>query len=79
MDTKIINEFRVFIEQDSRVHAMWIAGSVAEGYNDELSDVDIWLDIEDKKDIEVFATIETFLASKDTLDINFGDNNNAAF
>ncbi len=43
---------------------MWIAGSVAEGYEDELSDVDLWLDIDDGKDESVFGSIEKFLSTK---------------
>ncbi len=70
---KIIDELRNLLEQNSAVHAMWISGSVAEGYNDDLSDVDLWFDIDDGQDEIILAGIEKFLASKGTLDVNFGE------
>lgn len=73
MDLKIVDELKVKLEQDPAIHAMWIAGSVAEGYADELSDVDIWLDIDDGKDQEVFLSIEKLLSEKGRLDINFSE------
>ncbi len=42
MDHTIVKELKDIMEQDAAVHAMWIAGSVAEGYNDELSDIDVY-------------------------------------
>ena len=73
MDLTIVDELKEVMEQEESVHAMWIAGSVAEGYSDELSDVDLWLDIDDGQDKAIFDTIETFLRSKGELDINFGE------
>lgn len=35
------------IERISEVHAMWLEGSWATGRNNEHSDIDIWLDVED--------------------------------
>jgi predicted nucleotidyltransferase len=61
------------MEQNETVHAMWITGSVAEGYDDELSDIDLWLDIDDGKDKSVFDSIEEFLKSKGEMDINFSE------
>jgi predicted nucleotidyltransferase len=51
---------------------MWIAGSVAEGYADELSDVDLWLDVDDGKEEELSEFIEAFLESKGELDVRLG-------
>lgn len=73
MDLKIVEELKKNLEQNSSIHAMWIAGSVAEGYDDELSDVDVWLDIDDGQDKAVFDSIEEFLCSKGELDVNFGE------
>ena len=36
MDLQIIDELKDVLEKNSTVHAMWIAGSVAEGYSDGL-------------------------------------------
>ncbi len=73
MDIKIIDELKEILEQDATIHAMWIAGSVAEGYADDLSDVDLWIDIDDGKDKEVYGLIEKFLHSKGSLDVNFSE------
>jgi predicted nucleotidyltransferase len=73
MDQKIVDELKKVLELNEAVHAMWIAGSVAEGYNDELSDVDLWLDIDDGKDKSVLGLIEKFLGSYGKLDVNFGE------
>lgn len=73
MDHRIVEELEKVMESNVAVHAMWIAGSVAEGYDDELSDIDLWLDIDDGQDEAVFTAIETFLRSKDRLDINFSE------
>jgi len=73
MDHTIVEELKKIMEQDEAVHAMWIAGSVAEGYDDELSDIDLWLDIDDGKDKAVFSSIEKFLSTKGELDINFSE------
>lgn len=73
MDLEIVDELKDLLEQDAAVHAMWIAGSVAEGNADELSDVDLWLDIDDGKDQAVLDSIEKFLASKGAIDLNFSE------
>jgi predicted nucleotidyltransferase len=79
MDQKIVRELQEVLEQDSAIHAMWITGSVAEGYADELSDVDLWLDIDDGQDEVVFGKIETFLRSKGELDVNFSEDMSPPF
>ena len=71
MDRTIVEEIKEIMEQEKAVHAMWITGSVAEGYDDELSDIDLWLDIDDGQDKAIFSKIEEFLESKGELDINF--------
>lgn len=71
MDLKIVDELKQVMEQNESVHAMWIAGSVAERYADELSDIDLWLDIDDGQDEAVYESIEKFLRSKGDLDVNF--------
>ncbi len=73
MDLSIVDNLKNELEQNDLIRAMWIAGSVAEGFNDELSDIDIWFEIIDGKDEEVFKIIEGILASKGELDVNFGE------
>lgn len=71
MDLKIVDELKDLLEQDSTIHAMWIVGSVAEGNADVLSDVDLWIDIDDGQDKQILNKIEEFLATKGTIDVNF--------
>lgn len=73
MDLKIVDELKAQLEQNPAVHAMWIEGSVAEGYADDLSDVDIWLDIEDGKEQETFELIEKLLSERGVVDVNFSE------
>jgi predicted nucleotidyltransferase len=73
MDLQIVDELKKLFEHEPTIHAMWIAGSVAEGYEDKLSDIDLWLDIDDGQDQEVFNAIEKFLSTKGELDVNFGE------
>jgi predicted nucleotidyltransferase len=71
MDYRIVDELKILLEQSPPIHAMWVAGSVAEGTNDELSDIDLWLDIDDGHDEAILSSIEEFLESKGNLDVNF--------
>lgn len=73
MDLQIVYELKDFLEQNSAVHAMWIAGSVAEGKADEFSDVDLWIDIDDGKDQLILDYIEKFLSTKGAIDLNFSE------
>ncbi len=73
MDLTVVDELKAKLEPNPTIHAMWIAGSVAEGYADEFSDVDIWLDIDDDKDQEVLLLIEEVLRSRGEVDVNFSE------
>lgn len=73
MDQKIVDELKQILESNPATYAMWIAGSVAEGYADELSDIDLWIDIDDGQDKEILEKIEKFLSLKGELDVNFGE------
>ena len=73
MNLQIIDDLKIVLEQDPAIYAMWLGGSVAEGYNDELSDVDVYLDIADGHDKAVFSTIKKFLTTKGELDIVFSE------
>lgn len=73
MDYAIVEDLKRVLEPNTTVHAMWIAGSVAEGLNDELSDIDLWFDIDDDQDQKVFDAIEKFLQTKGKLDVKFSE------
>jgi len=72
MDLAIIQEFKALLEPLAHVHAMWIAGSVADGYEDEFSDIDLFLEIDDKTHAKTYKIIEDFLESKGSLDVKLG-------
>lgn len=73
MNLQIIDDLKNALEQEPTIYAMWLAGSVAEGYSDELSDVDVYLDIEDGHDKAIFSSIKKFLNTKSKLDIVFSE------
>ena len=64
MDDKIALELAELLRPNVSTHAMWIGGSFAEGYNDELSDIDLYIDINDGQDEIVLAVVEQFLLTK---------------
>jgi len=72
MDLAIVDELKELLENDPNTHAMWIAGSIAEGFADGLSDVDLWVDVSDGKDQELYSAIESFLETKGELDVKLG-------
>lgn len=59
------------LKESDFVHAAWIEGSIAEGFNDDLSDIDLWIDVDDDKEDAAFGVIEEYLKSKAPLEINF--------
>lgn len=71
MDYAIADELKNILERDEAVHAMWIGGSVAEGFADELSDIDLYIDIDDGTEEKIFAAIEEYLQTRGELDVNF--------
>lgn len=71
MDLKIANRLKEVLEDDKAVHAMWISGSVAEGYADELSDIDLYIEITDGQEEAVFSVVEKFLLTEGELDVKF--------
>lgn len=53
----IINAIGDGLRDDGLVYAMWLEGSDAHGLQDEYSDIDIWLDVEDGKAEDVLDSI----------------------
>ena len=58
---KIIETLKNQLQHLDYVHAMWIEGSLAEKDNDEYSDLDIWLSVEDKRLRSIFDDVEKAL------------------
>ncbi len=44
---EIIDRVSPEIEKNNYVHAMWLEGSYATGKNNEQSDIDVWMDVDD--------------------------------
>lgn len=44
---EIITKITPEIEKNPYVHAMWLEGSYATGKNNEQSDIDVWMDVDD--------------------------------
>jgi predicted nucleotidyltransferase len=70
-----LKELQDLLQKEDSVYAMWLEGSLAEGYDDEYSDIDMWLDVDDDKARAIYGLIEDFLESKGPLDMNFDGRN----
>lgn len=57
MHDKVIEFLKKALEPLESVHAGWLEGSMATGHADELSDIDIWFDVEDEAMDEVFSAV----------------------
>ncbi|HZC04345.1 MAG TPA: nucleotidyltransferase domain-containing protein [Ktedonobacterales bacterium] len=44
---EVIERIAPELEKNSHIHAMWLEGSWATGKNNEHSDIDVWLDVDD--------------------------------
>ncbi|HXY18295.1 MAG TPA: aminoglycoside 6-adenylyltransferase [Candidatus Nitrosopolaris sp.] len=62
------------LKQHTAVHAAWLEGSRGEGTNDEFSDMDIWVDVDDGREEEVYEHIESFLRKIGELDVDYAAN-----
>lgn len=60
---EILETLRSALEPLEHVHAMWLAGSSAMGASDELSDIDMILDVADGRHGDTFAAAEAALES----------------
>lgn len=68
---KIIEHLQKHLSERTDVHAFWIEGSVAQGYADEYSDIDLWLSVDDSKIFTIYDDVELILA--DIAPIDFHD------
>jgi predicted nucleotidyltransferase len=68
---KIIEHLQKHLSERTDVHAFWLEGSVAQGYADEYSDIDLWLSVDDSKIFTIFDDVELMLA--DIAPIDFRD------
>jgi len=68
---KIIETLKTRLQQLESVHAMWLEGSLAEKDNDEYSDLDIWLSVDDDKLHSIFEDVERALETIAPIDFKY--------
>ena len=68
---KIIETLRSQLEGRDDVHAFWVEGSVAQGYSDEYSDIDLWLSVDDDKVFTMFPVVEEALKKIGKIDFRY--------
>ncbi|NCU30855.1 nucleotidyltransferase domain-containing protein [Candidatus Saccharibacteria bacterium] len=69
--SKIIETLKNHLQHLESVHAMWLEGSLAEKDNDEYSDLDIWLSVDDKRLRSIFDDVEKALETIAQIDFKF--------
>jgi len=67
----IVRHLQRGLEGDHSVYAMWLEGSLATGQADELSDIDLVVDVEDGSQDRVFTRAEELLTELSALEISF--------
>jgi hypothetical protein len=68
---EILAALEAGLRADPSVHAMWLEGSLANGTADELSDIDLWLDVDDDRVGEALASCEAILGQLGRLDRSY--------
>lgn len=68
---KIIEHLKQNLEQRPDVYAFWLEGSVAQGFADEYSDIDLWLSVDDDKIFTIYDDIEPILAEIAPIDFRY--------
>lgn len=68
---KIAEHLKRRLIDHAAVHAFWIEGSIAQGYADEYSDIDLWLSVDDDKIFTIYDDIESMLAEIAPIDFRY--------
>lgn len=68
---RIVEHLRSKLEMRNDIYALWIEGSVPQGYVDEFSDVDLWLSIDDDKIFTIYDSIERILSEIAPIDFKY--------
>lgn len=67
-DKNITKALKIELQPLPYVYAFWLEGSFAMGYEDEYSDIDYWIDIEDEHVSDAIMHVEAALSSLGELD-----------
>lgn len=65
---EVIERIAPKLEQHSHIHAMWLEGSWATGKNNEHSDIDVWLDVDDGTFEQCVADFRRHLSTVGAID-----------
>jgi len=65
---KIIEHLRKELEPKDYIYALWIEGSLPQGFADEYSDIDVWLSTDDDKVHTIFDEIKSILEKLGEID-----------
>lgn len=65
---KIIDHLRCELESKDHIYALWVEGSLPQGFADEYSDLDIWISTDDDKIHTIFDEIKTILSELGEID-----------
>ncbi len=60
LHTPLIKRIKEVLEEDDRVLAAWLEGSIARNEDDDLSDVDLWISVKDNAFDDFIETREQF-------------------
>jgi len=71
MQREIVNQLTKALKNEPSVHAMWLEGSMAKSSNDELSDVDLWIDVDNGNDKKIYSLVEKVLSGFGEIDTNY--------
>lgn len=68
---EIISKLQKYLKTLDYVHAMWLEGSVAQGYGDEYSDIDVWVEVDPDKIDQAYQIIESSLSEIGPIDLRY--------
>lgn len=68
---KIIKQLNEHLQIRDDVYAFWVEGSVAQGHADKLSDIDLWLSVDDDKVFTIYSDIESVLSEISPIDFRY--------
>lgn len=64
----VVNQIAPIVAESGHIHAMWIEGSWATGRNNDKSDIDVWLDVDDGSFEKTISAFREALKSVGTID-----------
>jgi len=69
MQQKVLDQIEAVLKDEPSVHAMWLEGSWSRKSNDEFSDIDLWLDVDDGSEKNAFRLVKKTIGEFGELDL----------